>query len=421
MVNAELPPLVAPFRGERYAAKEVSALIAPPYDVISREDRARFAARDPHNIVHLILPEAPSGGSGGGGGDRYAHAATLLTTWRETGVVRPDPAESVYIVAQDYTVPSGERRTRVGMLAAVRAEPFETRRVRPHEQTHAAPKADRLALLRATGANLESIFLLAPDPDRRLAQALVKRASGVPAARAELDGVAIRLWVVSGDQAAELARFAGRAQLYIADGHHRYETAVAHARQQPSADRVLSFIVSAADPGLTILPTHRIIFGSGRDAPKLVAAWREWFEVGRVAPCMDRVERLAELGRERTACIVAFPDAYDVSLVLKPDAALDSLPDLKTPAIRALDVARIESLVVQRILGAGTATPSLAYTPDPHAAFDAVRNGRAAAAVLLNPTKVRDVFAVADAGDVMPPKSTYFVPKVPSGLVVRSV
>jgi uncharacterized protein (DUF1015 family) len=137
---------------------------------------------------------------------------------------------------------------------------------------------------------------------------------------------------------------------------------------------------------------------------------------------MDRVERLAELGRERTACIVAFPSAYDVSLVLKNDAALDSVPELrKTPAIRALDVARIEALVVQRILGADTATPSLAYTPDPHAAFDAVRNGRAAAAVLLNPTKVRDVFAVSDAGDVMPPKSTYFVPKVPSGLVVRSV
>jgi len=137
---------------------------------------------------------------------------------------------------------------------------------------------------------------------------------------------------------------------------------------------------------------------------------------------MDRVERLAELGRERTACIVAFPEAYDVTLVLRKDAPIDKVPDLgKTPAVRALDVARIEVLVVRRILGAGTATPSLAYTPDPRAAFDAVRNARAAAAVLLNPTKVRDVFAVADAGDVMPPKSTYFVPKVPSGLVMRAV
>jgi uncharacterized protein (DUF1015 family) len=412
---AELPPLVAPFRGERYAVKEgLDALIAPPYDVISKEDRARYAARDPHNIVHLILPEAPAGK------DRYAHAAAELAAWRSSGVLRADQGESVYVVAQDYALPSGERRTRMGMFAAVRAEPFATRRVRPHEQTHSAPKADRLALLRATATNLEAIFLLAPDRDRALERALAGATSAVPAARAELDGVRMRLWAVSGEPAAALAGLAGRAQLYIADGHHRYETAVAHAAEAPQADRVLSFIVSAGDPGLTILPTHRIIFGAERDVAKLVAGWRQWFEVGRVAPCMDRMERLAELGRERTACLVAFPGGHDVSLVLKRDAALDHVPGLGTaPAIRELDVARIEALVVQYILGAGTATPSLAYTADPHAAFEAVQVGRAAAAVLLNPTKVTDVFAVADAGAVMPPKSTYFVPKVPSGLVLR--
>src|SRR5207247_1834584 len=202
IVNAELPPLVAPFRGERYAGGDrLSALIAPPYDVISREDRARYAALDPHNIVHLILPEAPSGG----GGDRYAHAAALLAQWRASGVVQPDAGDSVYVVAQDYALPSGERRTRSGMFAAVRA--------------------------------------------------------------------------AAGEAATELARLAGQDRLYIADGHHRYETAVAYAREYPGADRVLSFIVSARDPGLTILPTHRIVFGTGRDPAKLVAGWREWFEV----------------------------------------------------------------------------------------------------------------------------------------------
>jgi len=415
-VNADLPPLVAPLRGERYVARErLSALIAPPYDVIAKEDRARYAARDPHNIVHLILPEAPPGQ------DRYARAAAALAEWRRDGVLQAEAAESVYVVAQDYALPSGERRTRVGMFAAVRAEPFETRRVRPHERTHSAPKADRLALLQATRTSLESIFLLAPDPDRALARALTRVTGGAPpAARAELDGVGIRLWVVSGEAAAELARLAGRAQLYIADGHHRYETAVAYAQDDPTADRVLSFIVSAGDPGLTILPTHRIIFGAGRDQAKLIESWREWFDIGRVAPCMDRVERLAELGRDRTACVVAFPGGYDAILVLKQDAPLDKVPDLgKSSAVRALDVARIETLVVQSILGAGTATPSLGYTADAHAAFDAVRNRGAAAAVLLNPTRVEQVIAVADAGDVMPPKSTYFVPKVPSGLVVR--
>ncbi|OLC07440.1 MAG: hypothetical protein AUH34_01290 [Gemmatimonadetes bacterium 13_1_40CM_70_12] len=406
-----------PFAGERYAAMDrLTALLAPPYDVISRAERVGYAARDPHNIVHLILPEAPSGA------DQYADAAARLTAWRREGVLRRDAGEAVYVVAQDYTLPSGERRTRLGMFAAVRAEPFATRRVRPHEQTHSAPKADRLALLRATRTSLESIFLLAPDSDRALAQALAQAARGVPAARAELDGVGIRMWSVTGAPGAELAALAGRAQLYIADGHHRYETAVAFAAEDPRADRLLSFIVSRHDPGLTILPTHRIVFGAGRDAAKLIEQWRAWFEVGRVAPCMDRVERLAELGRDRTACIVAFPDDYDVTLVLKPDAALDRVPGMaRTPAVRALDVVRIETLVVQYILGAGTATPSLAYTPDPRAAFEAVRNGRAAAAVLLNPTKVEQVFAVADAGDVMPPKSTYFAPKVPAGLVLRAL
>lgn len=413
-MNADLPPLVVPFRGERYATTELSALAAPPYDVIGPEERARYAARDSRNIVHLILPEAASGG------DRYAHAATLLSSWRGAGVVRSDPADAVYVVAQDYALPSGERRTRLGMFAAVRAEPFTTRRVRPHEQTHAGPKADRLALLRATRTNLESIFLLAPDPDRALTRALGQAAAGVPTVRAVLDDVGIRLWVVSGPPAAELARLAGRAQLYIADGHHRYETAVAYAGEAPGADRVLAFIVSAGDPGLTILPTHRIVFAAGLDPATLVVGWRPWFDVGRVAPCMDRVERLAELGGRGTACIVAFPDAYDVSLVLNPDAALAGIPGLDaSPRIRALDVARIEVLVVRALLGGSSTTPSLAYTPDPRAAFAAVRNGGAGAAVLLNPTKVQDVFAVADAGEVMPPKSTYFVPKVPSGLVLR--
>src|SRR5207302_793135 len=321
VVSVDLPPLVIPFAGERYAAMDqLTALLAPPYDVISRAERVGYAARDPHNIVHLILPEAPSGA------DPYAAAAARLAAWRHDGVLRRDDADAVYVVAQDYALPSGERRTRLGMFAAVRAEPLATRRVRPHEQTHSAPKADRLALLRATRTGLESIFLLAPDADRALAQALAQAARGVPAARAELDGVGLRLWHVGGAKAGQLAALAGRAQLYIADGHHRYETAVAFAQEDPRADRVLSFIVSRADAGLAILPTHRIVFGVARDAAKLIEQWRTWFEVGRVAPCMDRVERLAELGRDRTACIVAFPDDYDVTLVLKPDAALDRVP-----------------------------------------------------------------------------------------------
>jgi uncharacterized protein (DUF1015 family) len=329
-------------------------------------------------------------------------------------------------MAQDFSLPSGERHTRLGMFAAVLAEPYEARRVRPHERTHAGPKADRLALLRATGTNIESIFLLAPDLDRTLAGGLSDVTKRPPDARADLEGVGIRFWVERGEAASRLSSLASRLPVYIADGHHRYETAVAYAREHPGtgADRVLAFIVSAQDRGLTILPTHRIVFAARLDASKLIVGWRQWFDVGRVAPCADRVERLAQLGEggRRTACIVAFPDAYDVSLVLKRDVPLDLVPQLgSTPAVRSLDVARVESLVVQALLAASGATPSLTYTADPHAAFDAVRKGGAAAAVLLNATRVEQVFAVADAGGVMPQKSTYFVPKVPSGLVLRSL
>ena len=395
--------LVVPFRGERYAETDrLSRLIAPPYDVIDAAGRARLAALDEHNIVHLMLPEAPAA-------DRYSWAGAQLASWRRRGVLVRDTDPAVYVMAQ------GDR---LGVFVALAAEGYEPRRVRPHEKTHAGPKADRLALLRATRTNLESLFLLAPDPDRALEQALAEVAGRTPDATAELAGVDIRFWVVRG---RDLARFPLPASpLYIADGHHRYETASAYAAENPAADRVLAFIVSAQDPGLVVLPTHRLIHGTGRRVDAVVPAWRSGlFDVAPVPAGVDPVAYLRELGRERTACLVASPDGDVLGLALKPDARLDDFPDLGASApVRALDVARVETLVVKPLLRADASTPTLAYTADAREAFESVRQG-VSTAVLLNPTRVEQVFAVADAGDVMPPKSTYFAPKVPSGLVLR--
>jgi uncharacterized protein (DUF1015 family) len=412
-------PLVMPFVGERFAETQaLSRLIAPPYDVISLEQRKRYAASDPHNIVHLILPEAIDGLT------KYQHAAQLLATWRTEGTFRADAGPSVYIVEQTFTPPGGPARTRVGMFAAAVAEPYETRRIRPHERTHRGPKLDRLELLRATRTSLESIFLLAPDSSGVLAGGLraVTEGGRPPDASAELEGVRLRLWVSTGADADALTQAAG-APLYIADGHHRYETAVAYARENPAARRLLAFIVSAHDPGLVVLPTHRVIYGTDRDVSALEAGWRRYFEISAVPPDADRVHLLAEAGRERTACLVARDTgAADLLLRLRPDADLASMPELgRSEAVRTLDVAVVERLVVQEILAAGKSTPTLTYTPDPTPALEVAHRGKAVAAVLLNPTRVDQVFAVADAGDVMPPKSTYFVPKVPSGLVLRGV
>ena len=392
--------------------ERLSVLIAPPYDVIDPTERARYAALDRDNIVHVMLPEAPPGGPDD---DRYRVAAERLAAWRGSGVLRRDPQPVLYVLAQDFTVPTGERRTRRGVFAAVAAEGYEPRRIRPHERTHAGPKADRLALLRATATNIESIFLLAPDPDRALANAVARASQGTPDATAELNGVGIRLWIVRDPSRFPLPQ----SPLYIADGHHRYETASAYALENRSADRVLALIVSAQDPGLAVLPTHRVIFGTGRELERMLPRWRDWFDVQSLAGGHDPVSVLASLGRGRTACLVA--DRSRVLVLLLKDGALpDRLPSLaQSTAVRELDVARIESLVVKEILGAATSTPIVRYVADAKEALGMVQQGGAAVAVLLNPTKVEQVFAVADAGDVMPPKSTYFVPKVPSGLVLR--
>ncbi|MGH7537919.1 MAG: DUF1015 domain-containing protein, partial [Gemmatimonadales bacterium] len=293
-------PLVTPFVGERYAdAGALSRLIAPPYDVISLEQRRRYAA-DPHNIVHLILPEAADDVN------RYHAAAQRLAAWRSAGVLAPDPGPAVYVVAQRFTPPGGASQTRVGMLSAVSAEPYETRRIRPHERTHRGPKVDRLELLRATRTNLESIFLLAPDADGSLTKELRAVTDGgrAPDATAELDGVDITLWVVAGSDGARLAAAAGDP-LYIADGHHRYETAVAYQRENPAATQLLGFVVSARDPGLVVLPTHRVIYATDRDVIGLEAGWRRFFEVTPVPPGADPLQLLAASGRDRTACVVA--------------------------------------------------------------------------------------------------------------------
>jgi uncharacterized protein (DUF1015 family) len=410
--------LITPFTGERYAdGAALSRLIAPPYDVISNEQRRRYATADPHNIVHLILPEAA------GDANRYRAAAAQLAAWRAAGVFVRDPGPAVYVVAQEFQTPAGERHMRVGMFAAAATEPYETRRIRPHEKTHRGPKVDRLELLRATHTNLESIFLLAPDADGALAAGLraVVQGPQPPDATAELEGVTIRMWVVSGPDADRLAG-AAVPPLYIADGHHRFETAVAYAGENPAARRLLAFVVSTRDPGLVVLPTHRVIYAGDRDLQGLEPEWRKYFDVQPVQPDADPVALLAAAGRERTACIVATEGKKDRLLVLRQDAPLGSIVELgRTAAVRSLDVAVVERLVVQEILASGHSTPTLTYTPNAAAALELAHLGKALAAVLLNPTRVDQVLAVADAGDVMPPKSTYFIPKVPSGLVLRHV
>jgi uncharacterized protein (DUF1015 family) len=394
MAEPPLLPLVEPFSGERFAASAaLSARIAPPYDVIAGATREELVARDPYNIVQLILPV--------GNTDRYAKAAKTLATWRSKEILVRDPEPAVYVVQQEFPLPDETLRVRTGVIGALLAEPYACGRVKPHEHTHAEPKADRLALARALHATFEAIFLLARDGHGHLRRRLDGVTRHKPHAVADLDGVTVGLWRVGGVQGREIARAASEGSLYIADGHHRFETAIAYHAENPSADRLPALIVPADDPGIVALPTHRVIRGKPVDWDHVLDQWRADFTVTEGALPED-LGALPAGGPQEMVCTVVRPGGRQVTLRRARADGAEPVPD----------IAVIERDVVTP-LAAGR---ELAYTPSAAAAVAAVGSD-AAAAVLVRGTPVTMMMAVADAGGVMPPKSTYFSPKVPSGLV----
>jgi uncharacterized protein (DUF1015 family) len=399
---AENPvPLVAPFAGERYAAEErLSELIAPPYDVIAPAEREVFAARDRCNIVHVTLPEGRPNG--------YAGAGKMLAKWRAEGVLRRDPQPCVYVLQQEFVTPDGRERVRTGVIAGVHVEPYERGRVRPHERTHRGPREDRLALARATGAMLETIFLLARDDRGHLRRRLDGVTRHEPTATAELHGVGVGLWRVGGVQAREIAHVAGEGSLYIADGHHRFETANAYRAEQPAAERVPALIVPVSDPGLVVLPTHRLVTGNPVDPAALLRRWEARYAVEPREP---------ELGPQ--GVLEGLRGRFPSAAVILPDGRLFVL--CAREPTDDLEIAVIERDVVQPLRDAAGADGAIGYSADAGEVFDAVGRQAAAAGVLVRPTPVERVLQTADAGGVLPPKSTYFVPKVPSGLVILNV
>jgi uncharacterized protein (DUF1015 family) len=399
--------LFAPFRGERYAdARSLACRLAPPYDVISPARRAELAAQDPCNIVHVDLPEAAPGA------DPYAAAARLLGRWRSDGTLVRDPEPTAYVLRTSGPFPDGSTRQRTGVFLAVAAEPFSRGRVLPHERTHAGPKEDRRRLTHATGCNLSPVFLLAPDSSGALAEALAETTARAPWASCTALGSQHEVWVAAGRAALRIAEAAGREPVYVADGHHRFETAVlfrgeAPERWRDGAARTLSHVVSFRDPGLEILPTHRLVVGAPVTAETFRAAAAPYFGA-------------APRGGEPLVTAV-FAGGAEAALVLRPDADLSAARDLPAhPAVRGLAVALVDAVAVG-VVGAGLLgrAPELRYTPDAAEAREAARTGSCAFGLLLPPTRLEEVRRVADAGQIMPPKSTFFAPKVPTGVVLR--
>jgi uncharacterized protein (DUF1015 family) len=410
---------VSPIQAVHYDLGKVGALadvVAPPYDVIDDQQRAELAARSPYNAVELDLPRDPDGG------DPYNHAARLLEQWTGEGVLTRDSGPAIWALEQDYSGPDGSRVTRRGFLARVKLAPYGEG-VRPHERTQPGPKEDRLRLTRATRHNLSPIFALHPgDAWRHLEPAL----DGPPWGEVtDCDGITHRVWRTENPAVHEaIAQELAPGELLIADGHHRYETSLAYQDETGNggpADYVLMALVSLEDPGLTVFPTHRLISGLGGDPAKqeaLGSGLRGLFEVEEVPA--DELDPAGTDGVGVFGYVDShFERAYRLRLASNP--ALDQALAGHSEAYRTLDAAILEELVLKGILGMSTddiaAKRGIGYTPSIDEALRKVETGDYQAAFLLRPTPVDQVREVAAAGETMPPKSTYFFPKLLTGLV----
>jgi uncharacterized protein (DUF1015 family) len=407
---------VQPLRALHYDLAKVGSLAgvaAPPYDVIDPQQRADLAARSPYNVVRIDLPE--------GEPDPYTNAARTLERWCEEGAVVRDDEPALWTLTQDYTGPDGRKLTRHGVFARVRVEDYGPGRIRPHERTHPGPKEDRLRLTRATKANLSPIFSLYDDPTG--AAAAVLAAAKPFDAVTDDDGTVNRLARVS-DPAAIAAFQAALepAELLIADGHHRYETARVYADEVGGEGEhryVLMCLVALQDEGLTVFPTHRLIKDTTPQTQEaLGATLRELFTVEEI----DQAQLRPPDGDGPLT--MGYIDAHfkrAFRLTLKDqaiaDRALDGMPD----AYRHLDTAVLEALVLEGPLGLTeddiAHLRGLGYSRTDDEALQLVLSGDYDAAFLLRSTPVAQVRDVAAAGVNMPPKSTYFFPKVPTGLL----
>jgi uncharacterized protein (DUF1015 family) len=416
---------IAAFRGILYAQKAGPAanLLAPPYDVISSAERAQLAALDPHNCVRLILPE-------GEGDEKYAHAAQDLRAWLAEGTLQRDPQPALYRYHQTFTA-EGRTATRTGFICRIRLHRFGEGVVLPHERTLAGPKADRLKLKRACRAHLSQVFGLYSDPARASDEPFAELVQGEPVLDGTTsDGVSQQLWRLT-DAAlqAQVAALLADKKVYIADGHHRYETMLALREElraesggdaQSSVEFGTIFLANMDDPGLLVFPTHRVVHGlPSFDRAAIVEQARAFFIIEEEAVTDAAALRARLAGTNRFAMVTGDRVAY---LTLRRDVDLERVPSLRGPAVlRTLDVTLLHALVIEHILGidrdAQAAQTNLRYVKDTGLALTEAKSAQAV--FVMNPTKVHEVKAVADAGEVMPQKSTFFYPKLASGLVIN--
>ena len=423
---------VRPFRGLRYAPDvvgDVGQVICPPYDVIDPAHQAALYDRSPFNAVRLELGAAEPGDDGST--NVYTRAAESLRTWQQSGALERAAKPTFYLMDEEYEGAGSSRRRRC-LLAAVRLEPFDRGAVLPHEFTRPGPKEDRLRLMQACAANLSPLMALYRDPGGVAGLLESQAGARPPDVTAQSEGITYRLWALDDPTTVQaLQELLAPLPLYLADGHHRYETSLVYrdmrragqAQADAGYDYVLMGLIELSDPGLDLLGYHRLVCGLSPDAlGGLRSRMQELFveEAGPEGSGVDALEALLRTldSKEKARPSYGLVDAATgrlSTLVLRDDVAGEKLPKAAVPSLRQCDTWLLHEALLKPALGDGLEQVSYAHDLSEVAARTA--SGECGLAFLLRPMDL-DVFeAVVLGGERLPPKSTFFMPKLPSGLV----
>ena len=419
------------FRGTFYnplVIEDLSRVIAPPYDIIDDKRRSDLQSRSPFNIVRLILPQED------GEREFWNDSAALFGAWKNGDVLVSDEAPSLYIYRQTFELSAAERVSRTGIVAGLRCEDLSNGDVLPHEKTFSRTREQRLNLLRSCKANFSQIFMVFQDPGEEALALLENATAG--SAMLELrddEGVEHRLWRLSdpGD-VLSMAGVLSDRKLIIADGHHRYETALAYSREGPGAtppDAAASYVsitlFRSEDPGLSILPVHRILSDLPMTAHEAVERLKEYFEVEMVTRDIGAREGMYGdmLRSYRRPCFVMVSREGVARLVLREGVEpAKALKGAESERWKELDISILHSLIIGEGLGLDASELAekgeLRFTPWEREALAAVGEGKAGAAFIVRPTRIDEIWDIAEGGERMPHKSSYFYPKLPSGLVI---
>mgnify|MGYP001806084928 FL=1 len=422
-------PEIAPFKGIVYGsdlARDAARLVCPPYDAIPSAMQQELYESSDCNAVRLELPAEA---------DPYAAAASRLREWLASGILAQDSEPALYPCFQTFEDEHGVTRTRKGLFAALRLYDFAEGEVLPHERTLSGPKADRLKMFRETGANISSIFGLYADPSRQVDEAISEFAEkNEPLIDATFQGVRNRLWRVTDPALISAAQsvLAGLT-VYIADGHHRYETGLAYRNERAASNPghtgrepynyIMTYLSNIYDEGLLILPIHRLVHSIESFDPEcFIKRLDRHFTVWEL-PGRSALDEFLATGGAATVFGMVLPGmVLGISLDLKPSEALSSpVPE----ALQSLDVVVLHDLVLNQILGisaeAMASQSNLAYVNRTADVFEAVASGKAQLGIVLRPVQVEQVISVSVSGEAMPQKSTWFYPKVMTGMVFHSL